>query len=129
MIECSGHKGYVKAAIEARVPLVPVVSIGAQQGQFYLSRSTWLTERLGLKRRLRLEILPISIGFPFGLSAIVPPNFPPPTKAVTLVLEPIDIVANFGDAPDVDAVDREVRSVMQAALDQLASQRRLPILG
>jgi hypothetical protein len=45
------------------------------------------------------------------------------------VLEPIDIVAEFGDNPDVDAVDAHVREVMQIALDRLGRERRLPILG
>jgi 1-acyl-sn-glycerol-3-phosphate acyltransferase len=76
-----------------------------------------------------VEILPISIGFPFGLSAILPPNLPLPAKIVTHVLEPIDIAAEFGDDPDIDAVDLHVRTVMQKALDELARQRRFPILG
>jgi hypothetical protein len=45
------------------------------------------------------------------------------------MLEPIDIVAEFGSDPDVAAVDAYVRSVMQTALDGLARQRRWPILG
>ena len=43
--------------------------------------------------------------------------------------EPIDIVAQFGDDPDVDQVDAHVRSVMQSALDRLGRQRRFPVLG
>jgi hypothetical protein len=45
------------------------------------------------------------------------------------VLEPIDIAATFGEDADVDKVDAYVRSVMQAALDRLGRERRLPILG
>ena len=52
-----------------------------------------------------------------------------PAKVVTEVLEPIDVVAQFGSDPDVAEVDAHVRSVMQTALDRLAGQRRLPILG
>ena len=58
-----------------------------------------------------------------------PPNFPLPTKIITQVLEPIDIVAEFGENPDIDVVDAHVREVMQRALDRLARERRLPILG
>jgi hypothetical protein len=78
---------------------------------------------------LRSAILPLSFGFPFGLSAVIPPNVPLPTKIVTRVLEPIDIAARFGDDPDVDEVDEHVRSVMQQALKELAAKRRFPILG
>jgi hypothetical protein len=76
-----------------------------------------------------MDILPISVGFPFGLSMIFPPNLPLPSKVVTEILEPIDITARFGKNPDVADVDSYVRSVMQQALDRLAEQRRFPILG
>lgn len=129
VIDFNGRKGYVRTAIEAGVPIVPAVSIGGQQTQLYLTRGTWLAERLGIKRVLRSSILPVSFGFPFGFSAAIPPNLPLPTKIVMDVLEPIDITAQFGDDPDVDEVDKHVRSVMQEALNELAANRRFPILG
>jgi 1-acyl-sn-glycerol-3-phosphate acyltransferase len=129
VIDFNDRKGYVSTAIEAGVPIVPAVSIGGQETQLYLTRGTWLAERLGIKRLLRSAILPVSFGFPFGFSAAVPPNLPLPTKIVTQVLEPIDITAQFGEDPDVDEVDEHVRSVMQEALNELAAQRRFPILG
>jgi 1-acyl-sn-glycerol-3-phosphate acyltransferase len=127
-IDFAGRTGYVRTAVESGVPIVPMVSIGAQQNQLYLIRGDSIARRLGLKRA-RLEILPISFGFPFGFSMIFPPNVPLPTKIVTQVLDPIDVVEKFGDDPDVDAVDAHVRQVMQAALDGLAAERRFPILG
>jgi hypothetical protein len=60
---------------------------------------------------------------------LVPINLPLPTKIVTQVLKPIDLFAQFGENPDVEQVDAHVRSVMQTALDRLARQRRLPVLG
>ena len=107
---------------------MPTVSIGGQQTQFYLTRGTGLAKRLGLKR-FRVDILPISIGFPFGLSMFIPPNLPLPTKIVTEVLKPIDVLAEFGDDPDVDEVDAQVRSVMATCLTRLARERRFPIIG
>ena len=35
----------------------------------------------------------------------------------------------LGEHPDVDEVDTHVRSVMQTGLDELAAERRFPILG
>lgn len=78
---------------------------------------------------MRLKILTISFGFPFGLSVVFPVNLPLPTKIVTQVLTPIDIVAEFGEDPDVNQVDAHIRSVMQQVLDTLAAQRRLPVIG
>lgn len=76
VIDFNGRKGYVRTAVEAGVPIVPAVSIGGQETRLYLSRGTWLAERLGVKRLLRSAILPLSFGFPFGLSAVIPPNVP-----------------------------------------------------
>jgi hypothetical protein len=60
---------------------------------------------------------------------ILPPNLPLPAKVVTRVLDPIDVAAQFGEDPDIDEVDAHVRSVMQAGLDELARERRFPVLG
>jgi len=133
VIEFAGRTGYVDAAVAGGAPIVPMVSIGGQETQLYLSRGQWLARRLGLdkfeRRMFRTDILPISFGFPFGLSVLVPVNMPLPTKIVTEVLKPIDVVAEFGDDFDIAEVDAHVRRVMQAALHRLARKRRLPILG
>jgi 1-acyl-sn-glycerol-3-phosphate acyltransferase len=128
VIDFGGRIGYVRTAMEAGVPIVPAVSIGGQETQLFLTRGNWLAKRLGLKR-FRIEILPLTIGFPFGLTLFFPANMPLPAKIVYQVLEPIDIVARFGTDADVHEVDAHVRSVMQSALDRLGRERRLPILG
>lgn len=127
-IDFNGRTGYVRTAVEAGVPIVPTVSIGGQETQLFLTRGNWLARRLGLTKA-RMDILPVSFGFPFGLSVIFPPNVPLPAKIVTEVLEPIDVAARFGDDPDVEEVDAYVRSVMQTALSRLARRRRFPVLG
>ena len=127
-IDFDGRTGYVPTALAAGVPIVPVVSIGAQETQLFLTRGRWLGKRLGLKRLTRADEFPVSIGFPFGLS-VGAVNLPFPAKIVTQVLPPIDLTAQFGKNPDIGEVDAHVREVMQKALDQLAAERRLPILG
>lgn len=129
-----GRTGYVTTALEAGVPIVPTVSIGAQESQLFLTRGTGLSHALGLSKlgqKLgRSDILPITFGFPFGLSILTMPiNFPLPTKIVTEVLKPIDIVAEFGADPDVEKVDRRIRWVMQTVLNRMARRRRFPIIG
>ena len=129
VIDFSGRTGYVRTSIEAGVPIVPVVAIGGQETQLFLTRGEWLAKRLGfIKRFTRIEQFPVSIGFPLGLS-IGTYNLPLPSKLVTQVLEPIDITETFGSKPDIAEVDTHVRKVMQAALDELAAQRRFPVLG
>lgn len=128
-IDFDNRTGYVRTAIQAGVPLVPAVAIGGQESQLYLSRGTGLAKALRLDKLMRSKILPISFGFPFGFSAVLPVNAPLPTKIVMQVLEPIDIAAEFGADPDVAAVDEHVRTLMQAALNRLADERRFPLLG
>lgn len=127
-IDFNGRTGYVATAVQAGAPIVPMVSIGGQETQLFLTRGRWLANRLGL-HRARMQALPITFGFPFGLSMFIPPNLPLPSKIVSRVLPPIDIAAQFGDDPDVAEVDAHVRSVMQIALHELARQRRFPIVG
>jgi 1-acyl-sn-glycerol-3-phosphate acyltransferase len=128
VIDFGGRTGYVRVAIEVGVPIVPVVSIGAQETQLFLTRGDRLAKRLGL-HRIRMDILPLSVGLPFGMTMLFPANMPLPAKIVDQVLEPIHVVTEFGKNPDVNKVDAHVRSVMQTALDQLARERRFPVLG
>ena len=127
LIDFNGRTGYVRTAIEAGVPIVPIVSIGGQETQFFLTRGDWLAKRLGLKI-MRSELIPVSAGLPFWVS-VGGMNLPLPSKIVTQVLPPIHIAKKFGKNPDVAEVDAHVRQVMQRALDRLAKQRRFPVLG
>jgi 1-acyl-sn-glycerol-3-phosphate acyltransferase len=129
VIDFDGRTGYVATALEENVPIVPMVQIGGHENQLHLVQGKELAEALGLRKYLRMSVLPISFGFPFGISVIMPPNIPLPTKIVTQVLEPIHVRAEFGDNPDPKVVDAHVRKVMQSALDELAGQRRFPVIG
>lgn len=128
VIDFAGRTGYVRTALAAGAPIVPLVSIGGHEDQLHLTRGEAIGRRLGLEKVLRSPYFPISFGFPFGLTAAVPPNLPLPTKIVSQVLEPIDPAA-FGDDPDPVEIDAEVRRRMQDTLDELARQRRFPVLG
>src|SRR5215204_5628512 len=55
VVDFNGRKGYVSTAVAAGVPIVPMVSIGGQETQLFLTRGTGLAKRLGL-RRLRVGI-------------------------------------------------------------------------
>ncbi|MEB3070542.1 lysophospholipid acyltransferase family protein [[Mycobacterium] vasticus] len=128
-IDFAGRKGYVRTALDAGVPIVPVVSIGGQEQLLVLSRGDRLARLLRLDKLIRLNVVPIIVGFPFGLTPGFVPSLPLPAKIVTSILEPIRIEDEFGPNPDIDEVDRVVRARMQDALDELASRRRFPIIG
>ncbi|KAA0109456.1 lysophospholipid acyltransferase family protein [Mycolicibacterium sp. P1-5] len=126
-IDFDGRTGYARTAIETGVPIIPMVSIGAQETQLFLGRGTRFAQVLGLNK-IRMDILPVTVGLPFGLTVTLPPNLPLPSKIVMEVLDPVD-PKDFGKNPDVDEVDTHVRRVMQRALNRLSRQRRFPILG
>lgn len=131
-IDFAGRTDYVRTALAHGVPIVPVVSIGGQEGQLHLTRGAGLARLLRLDRLFGRSYLPLSFGLPFGLTPGVPPNVPLPTKIVTEVLAPLDphaVAEGLDDERAVEAVDAEVRRRMQAALDDLARQRRFPVLG
>ena len=88
-IDFAGRTGYVRTAVEAGVPIVPVVSIGGHETQLYLARGERLARLLRLDKLLRTTQAPLILGFPFGLTGAVPVNLPLPSKIVTQVLEPV----------------------------------------
>jgi hypothetical protein len=78
----------------------------------------------------RLKVMPISLAIPWGLNVgDMLGHIPFPAKITVEALPPIDPAKDFGPNPDVDEIDRVVRSEMQGKLDDLAAERRFPVLG
>jgi 1-acyl-sn-glycerol-3-phosphate acyltransferase len=129
-VDFAGRKGFIRLALDAGVPIVPVVAIGGQETALFLSRGAWLAQLLGLDRLLRLKVLPISIALPWGLNVgDFLGHFPLPAKITVEVLEPIDVREQFGENPDLNEVYDHITRVMQETLDSLAAERRLPVVG
>jgi 1-acyl-sn-glycerol-3-phosphate acyltransferase len=129
-IDFAGRTGFARLAIEHGVPIVPVVAIGGQETALFLGRGRRLARALALDRLLRLNVLPAQIGPPFGLTILdLPARIPLPAKITVSVLEPIDLRARLGEDADVDAGYDLVTGAMQDSLDDLAAERRLPVLG
>jgi 1-acyl-sn-glycerol-3-phosphate acyltransferase len=124
-IDFNGRTGYVRTAIEAGVPIVPVVSIGGHETQIVLSRGETFAKYNPLNKLVGSKYAPITLGFPWGITMGLP-QLPLPTKIVTRFLEPIDPADHGNDVATVDAL---VRERMQLALNALAAARRFPVLG
>ena len=129
-VDLAGRKGFIRLALDAGVPIVPVVSIGGHETSLFLSRGAGLAKALGVDRTLRLKVLPVSLALPWIVNVgDFLGHVPLPAKITTEVLPPIDVVEQFGDEPDYDEVyDHVVRS-MQECLDSLAAERRFPVIG
>ena len=92
------------AALRERVPIVPVVSVGAHQSLFIATDGRFIAEALGLPSRFRSNVWPIGFALPYGLVFGLPaPHFPPPVKIHTRILKPIrlDLPPQAADDPDL----------------------------
>ena len=129
-IEFGGRKGFIRLALEAGVPIVPVVSVGGQETALFVTRGQRAARALMLDRLTRIKVLPVSLGPPFGVNFLdLPLRVPLPAKIQIEVLPPVDLAERFGPQPDHDEVYESVTGDMQEALSSLAEERTLPVVG
>jgi 1-acyl-sn-glycerol-3-phosphate acyltransferase len=129
-VDFNGRKGWAKLALDNNVPVVPLVAIGGQETALFLSRGERLAKLLRLDKMFRLKVLPISLAVPWGLNVgDMLSHWPLPAKISLRVLDPIDLRKEFGRDPDLDEVYDSVLGKMQTTLDQLQSERTLPLIG
>jgi 1-acyl-sn-glycerol-3-phosphate acyltransferase len=129
-IDFDHRRGWIRLALEAGVPVVPVVAIGGQETALFVTRGRRVAHALGLDRMFRLTVLPVSIGPPLGVNVLdFPGRLPLPSKIELQVLDPIDLTERFGSAPDRDEVYDVVTGEMQDALDALDRERGMPVVG
>ena len=129
-VDFGGRKGFVRLALEAEVPIVPLVAVGGQETSVFLSRGERLAAALQLDRLFRLKVLPISLAIPWGLNVgDMLGHWPLPAKLTIEAMEPIRLGERFGPEPDPDQVYELITGLMQAKLDQLSGDRRLPLAG
>lgn len=131
-IELGGRTGFLKLALRARVPIIPVVSAGTHEQFIVLTRGEALAERLGIKRVVRANVLPIVLCVPWGITLGFLPYWPLPAQTALRFGPAIQ----FDDLPP-DAADdpaelarcyERVRAALQVELDELA-RGRVPFLG
>jgi 1-acyl-sn-glycerol-3-phosphate acyltransferase len=128
----AGRKGFVRLAIRAGVPIVPISTIGGPDSMPVLARGRGLAKLLRLDRVARLKMFPIAIQAPWGISPALLPEIPLPTKIRTAFQAPIDVEHDQAKANDdgyVEAKYDEVCASIQAGIDALARRRRLPLFG
>ena len=129
-VDFAGRTGFVKLALEHRVPIVPVVSAGGQETALFLGQGRRLAKALQLDRRFRLKVLPAALGPPFGVTIMdLPGRVPLPAKISIRVGKPIDLRKRLGHRPDADDGYDLVTSTMQRTLTRLSNQRTLPVVG
>ena len=123
-IDFGGRKGFVRTALKAGVPIVPVVTAGGHDGWYVLARGARIARALRLER-LRLKVFPIAVGAPFGLMlgpATV--HLPLPVRILIRALPPIHLAGDPDDPTAIEAGYALVTGRMQAALTELARELR-----
>ncbi len=127
LVMFAGRSGFARLAIEQGVPVVPIVTAGAGESLFVLTDGRSLAHALGLAKRFRYGVLPISISIPWGLSVGVAgflPYLPLPTKLDTTVLPPM----RPREGEPAEAFAERVRTAMQERMDRMV-RGRIPLLG
>jgi 1-acyl-sn-glycerol-3-phosphate acyltransferase len=127
----AGRMGFIRLALRTQAPIVPVVSVGAHDALLVLTDGADLARRLGLKKRLRMDVLPVSLALPFGLSiGALSPFMPMPTKVRVRMLPPIQL----GHGPEaaeetavVEDIYNRVVGVMQHGVDEMVAEGRFGI--
>ncbi|MGZ3424051.1 MAG: lysophospholipid acyltransferase family protein [Polyangiales bacterium] len=131
-IELAGRVGFVRLALRARVPIVPVVSAGTHEQMVILSRGDRIAKLLHMHSWARTEVFPIALSLPWGLTSAFLPYLPLPAQTTVAFGEPIAWPELGPGAADDDAIVHrcalEVEAAMQALLDRISAGRR-PWLG
>jgi 1-acyl-sn-glycerol-3-phosphate acyltransferase len=122
-----GRTGFAQIALDAGVPIIPVVMSGAGETLFVLWDGQALAKLLRLPKLARTKTLPVSISLPYGLSVGVAgmlPYLPLPSKMRAAVLDPIRPEAG----ETAEALARRVEEAMRAKLVE-QTWDRIPFLG
>jgi 1-acyl-sn-glycerol-3-phosphate acyltransferase len=128
----AGRKGFVRMAINAGVPIVPVATVGGPDSMPVLMRGRRLARALRLDKVARLKMFPIGLSVPWGLAPSMLPEIPLPTKIRTAFQPPVEIDPDPARASDAEYVQRkydEVQDSIQHGMDALARRRAFPLFG
>jgi 1-acyl-sn-glycerol-3-phosphate acyltransferase len=129
-IDFAHRTGFVRLALELSVPVVPVVAIGGQETALFLGQGERIARLLHLHRLLRVDVAPVQIAPPLGVTMFdLPGRVPLPAKITVQVLPVIDLRAELGADPDPEDAYELVTRRMQDALDELADARAFPVIG
>jgi 1-acyl-sn-glycerol-3-phosphate acyltransferase len=110
-----GHGGFVKVALRAKAPIVPLAVVGAEEAHVMLAN---------------LPLLARVTGMPFFPWLLFP--FPLPAKLYIRFGEPIRLPGTPVDADDqktVDQLSKMVRRRLQALIDDTVRRRRGVLLS
>src|SRR5829696_5405029 len=98
----AGRKGFVRLAINAGVPIVPISTIGGPDSMPVLATGRRLAKLLQLDKVARLKMFPIALSAPWVIGPALLPEVPLPTKIRTAFQQPVEIDTDPERAGDED---------------------------
>ena len=144
------RKGFIRLALKAKVPIVPIISVGAHETYVIFDRGEELAKALGLYDRMRLHGAPFTLrsiffmwcmvtgAFTFFPLLLAPAAFasifiPLPAKMDFKILPAIDICSMadpaLTDEQNQQKIYDHVVAVMQAAVLEGYEKRKYPFIG
>jgi 1-acyl-sn-glycerol-3-phosphate acyltransferase len=129
-VDFGGRQGFIRLALEKRVPVFPVVCHGANETVITLTRGEWLAKISGLASLTRTKVLPMRLSVPFGVLPAFVPHVPLPSKITIEVGQAM----KWQDFAPIDARNpallralyEDIVGVMQRTLDGLYEERPNP---
>lgn len=120
-----GRGGFVRTAIRARVPIVPIALVGGEEAMPIFAHFRLLQKLTGL------IYFPLTPAFPhFGLAAAM---MYMPAKFKIRFMEPIDMaeypVETIDDPAEIQAISERIRARIQGELEGMLEERQSVWLG
>ena len=145
-VRFGGRRGYLRLALEARVPIAPVATIGSHYTYLLAPGGEAVSRALRLKRLLRIENVPLPLGLlgvalalgghaagwlspGAALALVVVSLLPTPVRVTSEVLPPIDVAASTEHIDDpgvrIEAAHALVHGALQDAVRRMQHDRPL----
>jgi 1-acyl-sn-glycerol-3-phosphate acyltransferase len=132
-IDFLGRTAFIELAFEHGIPILPIVNVGADEVSLAHLTGRALRRWTGIEAFARAKNMSLPLGLPRGMWIFgLLPYLPLPSKIVYKVGKPIWCAggaARLEDPAVVRRVYRRLTRVMQQMVDDLASRRRLPVIG
>lgn len=132
-VDFRGRTGWVELALKTGVPILPTVSVGGHEVYMTLFSSEVIAKLLRLDRLVGLRTFSVNMGLPWGIwPTSMVPFWPLPAKITFQAGKPFYLPKDPDKANDskfVAEVYTEVTYEMQRMVDELAEERRYPVIG
>jgi 1-acyl-sn-glycerol-3-phosphate acyltransferase len=122
-VDFGGRRGFVRLALRARVPIVPVLSLGGHEAYFVLARGARLARWSGMDRRLRSPSFPVVLGLPWGVGVGPLPYLPLPVRSLVEVGPAIPVGEHPAEAAADDALVASLASLVEGTLQAMMDRQ------